>query len=305
MVHVTSIYRSRSHHAGPDDIGQSVIVALREKSRGFTQQSSHYYTWVPPPNLPRPNLLYTMSAPFEDSQGEPSSSSAPDPPPTSSSSTTLPPIAAFYDFITPPSTASTGPDLSRSPPPAPVLFPPSTAEDNLSWITPANTAELAEDDDIDNDYYDDTNFVFENGRRYHANADGRVLYPLPNDESEQERDDMKHKLALWMMHEKLFYAPVDENLTQGGMVFDLGESIHPLSRSVSSPFLSPPPQPNIHHHGFQWLFPHLPRQHGHFAGLRGGIRSIRLTAVCAHYKCLHRCRTMTDRRRRGALEQGF
>lgn len=109
--------------------------------------------------------------------------------------------------------------------------PPPVALDNVSWITPANTAELAEDDDNDinnrNDYDDndddDTNFVYENGRRYHANADGRVLYPLPNDESEQERDDMKHKLALWMMHEKLFYAPVEERLTQGGVVFDLGE----------------------------------------------------------------------------------
>ncbi|KAF3761970.1 S-adenosyl-L-methionine-dependent methyltransferase, partial [Cryphonectria parasitica EP155] len=64
--------------------------------------------------------------------------------------------------------------------------------------------------------------VYEYGRRYHANTDGRVLYPLPNDESEQERDDMKHKLSLWMMHEKLFYAPVEDTLKRGGAVFDLG-----------------------------------------------------------------------------------
>lgn len=99
-----------------------------------------------------------------------------------------------------------------------------------TWITPASTEELAAagDDDGDNNSFADTDFVYENGRRYHAPADGRVVYPLPNDESEQERDDMKHKLALWMMHEKLLYAPVEEALARGGMVFDLGMLL-PLS----------------------------------------------------------------------------
>lgn len=96
-----------------------------------------------------------------------------------------------------------------------------------TWITPASTEELAAagDDDGDNNSFADTDFVYENGRRYHAPADGRVVYPLPNDESEQERDDMKHKLALWMMHEKLLYAPVEDALARGGMVFDLGMSV--------------------------------------------------------------------------------
>lgn len=91
-----------------------------------------------------------------------------------------------------------------------------------TWITPASTSELAAAGDDDDNSFADTDFVYENGRRYHAPADGRVVYPLPNDESEQERDDMKHKLALWMMHEKLLYAPVEEALNRGGMVFDLG-----------------------------------------------------------------------------------
>lgn len=172
-----------------------------------------------------------MSAPSEDSHKGEQSSPAPAPAPApTTSTTTLPPISAFYNNLTPPSTAAgSGPDfVAPLLPPAPVRFSSSSgggAADNSSWITPANTAELAKDDDdnLDLDYDDDTNFVFENGRRYHANADGRVLYPLPNDESEQERDDMKHKLALWMMHEKLFYAPLEEKLTLGGTVFDLGE----------------------------------------------------------------------------------
>lgn len=145
---------------------------------------------------------------WEPPQGEPSSSSY-----------TLPPISAAYDFTS--NDTASAPD----PQPSPAAYaypPPSSGQASFTtWITPANTAERAEDDD--DDYDDDTNFVFENGRRYHANADGRVMYPLPNDESEQERDDMKHKLALWMMHEKLFYAPVEEALQQGGMVIDLGE----------------------------------------------------------------------------------
>jgi hypothetical protein len=101
-----------------------------------------------------------------------------------------------------------------------------------TWLTPASTEELAAAGNDDDNSFLDTDFVYENGRRYHAPALGRVVYPLPNDESEQERDDMKHKLALWMMHEKLLYAPVEEVLKRGGMVFDLG-MLFLLSLSLS------------------------------------------------------------------------
>lgn len=142
-----------------------------------------------------------------------------EPPPSTTaapSSITLPPISAFHDF-TPPNTAFT---FERSSLPQ-HLRPGSDQASIGTWITAANTDELAEDD---NDF-DDTNFVYENGRRYHANVEGRIMYPLPNDESEQEREDMNHKLALWMMHEKLFYAPIEGTFQQqGGTVFDLGES---------------------------------------------------------------------------------
>lgn len=160
-----------------------------------------------------------------------SSSSAPQPP----SPVTLPPISTIYNFTS--ADTASAPGLTaynnNNTTTSAAIFPPrdhnfahdygrSDQASFSTWITAANSAELAEADGDDGDYDDDTNFVFENGRRYHANADGRVLYPLPNDESEQERDDMKHKLALWMMHEKLFYAPVEETLQQGGMVIDLG-----------------------------------------------------------------------------------
>lgn len=117
---------------------------------------------------------------------------------------------------------------------------PHAASSSLTstWITPASAEELAAAGDDDDNSFADTDFVFENGRRYHAPASGRVVYPLPNDESEQERDDMKHKLALWMMHEKLLYAPVEEALRRGGMVFDLGTFALLLSSLTPEAFIA-------------------------------------------------------------------
>lgn len=165
---------------------------------------------------------------------------------TSFSSVTLPPISTIYNFSAGgPSTTSidsSGVSSTSSRPRNPIpshmqrwyQHPPQPS-DQASFntrLTAADTAEIAardqddeqsgEDEDMGSDDGDDRNFVYENGRRYHANAQGRVLYPMPNDESEQERDDMKHKLTLWMMHERLFYAPVEGRLNEGGIVFDLG-----------------------------------------------------------------------------------
>jgi hypothetical protein len=48
--------------------------------------------------------------------------------------------------------------------------------------------------------------TYQNGRRYHAFRHGR--YPIPNDDLEQNREDMKHALMLELTDGKLFYAPV-------------------------------------------------------------------------------------------------
>ncbi|KAL1841916.1 hypothetical protein VTK73DRAFT_3357 [Phialemonium thermophilum] len=48
---------------------------------------------------------------------------------------------------------------------------------------------------------------FEHGRRYQAFQNGR--YPIPNDEFEQNREDMKHAMMLQLTEGRLFYAPVD------------------------------------------------------------------------------------------------
>ena len=51
--------------------------------------------------------------------------------------------------------------------------------------------------------------AYENGRRYHAYKYGR--YPIPNDDAEQNREDMKHVMMLELTNGKLFYAPIGEN----------------------------------------------------------------------------------------------
>ncbi|ELQ39789.1 hypothetical protein OOU_Y34scaffold00484g3 [Pyricularia oryzae Y34] len=50
---------------------------------------------------------------------------------------------------------------------------------------------------------------FENGRRYHMFRQGR--YPIPNDEDEQVREDMKHAMLLELTGGKLFYAPIGDS----------------------------------------------------------------------------------------------
>jgi hypothetical protein len=49
-------------------------------------------------------------------------------------------------------------------------------------------------------------FAFEHGRRYHKFREGR--YQFPNDESEQEREDMKHAMVVNLCGGKLHYAPL-------------------------------------------------------------------------------------------------
>ncbi|KAH8654208.1 S-adenosyl-L-methionine-dependent methyltransferase [Ilyonectria robusta] len=48
-----------------------------------------------------------------------------------------------------------------------------------------------------------------NGRRYHNFRSGR--YPLPNDDREQDREDMMHRIMLQATNGKLIYALIDED----------------------------------------------------------------------------------------------
>ncbi|KAF5989750.1 TAM domain-containing protein [Fusarium bulbicola] len=51
--------------------------------------------------------------------------------------------------------------------------------------------------------------AFENGRRYHQYRHG--TYPIPNDDAEQNRDDMKHAMMLELTSGNLFFSPIVEN----------------------------------------------------------------------------------------------
>ncbi|KAM7184108.1 S-adenosyl-L-methionine-dependent methyltransferase [Naviculisporaceae sp. PSN 640] len=48
---------------------------------------------------------------------------------------------------------------------------------------------------------------YENGRRYHAYKNAR--YPIPNDDLEQNREDMKHAMMMELTNGKLFFAPIE------------------------------------------------------------------------------------------------
>jgi hypothetical protein len=172
--------------------------------------------------------------------------------PGQASSSYYPPtsVSEYTDvnnYLQPPSATPVG---GPEPSPPPSLLGQAALSFTSTWITPASTdgfAGAAAGHDGDNGFLD-THFVYEYGRRYHAPASGRVVYPLPNDESEQERDDMKHKLALWMMHEKLLYAPVEDVLKRGGMVLDLG-MLFLLLPHLDQLCLAPQSLHSIHTHG--------------------------------------------------------
>ncbi|KAI9809366.1 MAG: hypothetical protein M1827_006878 [Pycnora praestabilis] len=54
-----------------------------------------------------------------------------------------------------------------------------------------------------------TNYTYENGRRYHGYKEGR--YPLPNDETEMDREDMKHHMTMLVLGGRLHLAPIAKN----------------------------------------------------------------------------------------------
>ncbi|KAK2054350.1 methyltransferase domain-containing protein [Colletotrichum caudatum] len=58
---------------------------------------------------------------------------------------------------------------------------------------------------------------FRNGRRYHKFRHGR--YPIPNDETEQNREDMLHAMMLEVTDGRLYFAPIGGNPQK---IIDLG-----------------------------------------------------------------------------------
>ncbi|KAF2490796.1 S-adenosyl-L-methionine-dependent methyltransferase [Lophium mytilinum] len=61
------------------------------------------------------------------------------------------------------------------------------------------------------------NYRYENGRRYHAYADGK--YPVPNDEVEKDRLDLQHHAFRLTLDGALYRAPISKNVQN---VLDVG-----------------------------------------------------------------------------------
>jgi hypothetical protein len=51
--------------------------------------------------------------------------------------------------------------------------------------------------------------TYERGRRYQSFKNGR--YPIPNDDLEQDREDMKHAMLMELTGGKLLYAPIGDH----------------------------------------------------------------------------------------------
>ncbi|TEA19995.1 Secondary metabolism regulator LAE1 [Colletotrichum sidae] len=72
---------------------------------------------------------------------------------------------------------------------------------------------------------------YEFGRRYHSYRHGR--YPLPNDETEKSREDMKHAMMLELTNGKLFYSPIGKS---PGKIIDIGTGTGTWAIEVAEQF---------------------------------------------------------------------
>ncbi|KAM0226435.1 hypothetical protein ACHAQD_000356 [Fusarium lateritium] len=117
-----------------------------------------------------------------------------------------------------------------------LMAPPSPSSSNISPLAvgSAHEAELIrsiEDGDRETDDLDETRSLTESIRqhimdgnlRYHSYRQGRYLFP--NDEAEQDREELKHNLTVYLCDGKLFFAPIEPLLEKGAEVLDLGTGI--------------------------------------------------------------------------------
>ena len=94
--------------------------------------------------------------------------------------------------------------------PFPLISRPLHLANNLQ--ASSNSADSAYEESLNESQYSTSlassvmNYKYENGRRYHSYREGS--YPLPNDESEQERLDLLHHIFKLMLDGELFRAPI-------------------------------------------------------------------------------------------------
>lgn len=86
----------------------------------------------------------------------------------------------------------------------------TTIHENDDTVSLPSTLQDEDEDARDNSSISLHTSVWEhsyaNGRRYHRYRHGR--YPIPNDETEQNREDMLHTMMLEATDGRLFYAPL-------------------------------------------------------------------------------------------------
>ncbi|KAL4781524.1 S-adenosyl-L-methionine-dependent methyltransferase [Aspergillus varians] len=78
-----------------------------------------------------------------------------------------------------------------------------------------------------------TDYVYENGRRYHRFREGQYLFP--NDETEQDRLDMVHHIFRLMLRGSLIKAPVPQSLQR---ILDIGTGTGIWALDVADEFPS-------------------------------------------------------------------
>ncbi|EXK33860.1 hypothetical protein FOMG_11071 [Fusarium oxysporum f. sp. melonis 26406] len=115
------------------------------------------------------------------------------------------------------------------------MIPPSPASSTTSPLAVGSAHEAALIQSIERGDYatddDETRsltdsirqHIVEGGLRYHSYHAGKYLFP--NDEAEQDREELKHNLTVYLCDDRLFFAPIEQLLERGAEVLDLGTGI--------------------------------------------------------------------------------
>ncbi|CAG1986408.1 unnamed protein product [Fusarium graminearum] len=116
------------------------------------------------------------------------------------------------------------------------MVPPSPDSSIVSPLTVGSTHEAAVIQSIERGEYatddlDETRsltdsirqHIVDGGLRYHSYKQGKYLFP--NDEVEQDREELKHNLTVYLCEDRLFFAPIDRVLEKSAEVLDLGTGI--------------------------------------------------------------------------------
>ncbi|KAF5621908.1 methyltransferase [Fusarium sp. NRRL 52700] len=116
------------------------------------------------------------------------------------------------------------------------MVPPSPASSTTSPLAVGSAHEAALIQSIERGDYatddDETRsltdsirqHIVEGGLRYHSYHAGKYLFP--NDEAEQDREELKHNLTVYLCDDRLFFAPIEQLLEKGpAEVLDLGTGI--------------------------------------------------------------------------------